>query len=88
MKYKHLALQHKLEIEQLKQAHELQIKRMTEEIEALKRKATTEAVKNSSESEEALPASPPPDLSDTSLTLPEAINKYHAPDESTDYSVT
>jgi hypothetical protein len=88
MKYKHLALQHKLEIEQLKQVHELQVKRMTEEIETLKRKATTEVVKSSSESEEAFSASPPPNVSDTSLTLPEAIEKYHAPGESTDYSVT
>jgi len=40
------------------------------------------------ESQETLPALPPADLSDTSLTLPEAIRKYHAPEESTTYSVT
>ena len=88
MKYKQLAAQYKQELEQLKQAHELEIKRMTEEIEALKRKDTAEGTKNSSESEKAFPDTPPPDLTDTSLTLPEAIRKYHAPEESTKYSVT
>ncbi len=88
MKYKQLAAQYTQEIEQLKQAHELEIKRMTEEIEALKRNVSTEGIKNSSEPEEMFPVTPPPDLTDTSLTLPEAIRKYHAPEESTDYSVT
>jgi hypothetical protein len=88
MKYKQLATQYKQEIEQLKQAHELEIKRLTEEIEALKRTATTEGMKNTSEPEEVFPDTPPPDVTDTSLTLPDTIRKYHAPEESTDYSVT
>src|SRR6266568_970303 len=88
MKYKQLAAQYTQEIEQLKQAHELEIKRMTEEIEALKRNVSTEGIKNSSEPEEMFPVTPPPDLTDTSLTLTEAIRKYHDPEESTDYSVT
>jgi hypothetical protein len=88
MKYKQLAAQYKQELEQLKQEHEREIQPLTETIDALQGTLAAEGRKPSSEPEPVPPGTPPPDLTGTSLTLPEAIRKYHAPEESTEYSVT
>jgi predicted kinase len=82
MKYKQVAAQYKQELDQLKQVHEREVQRLTGTIKALQSTLAAEGRKPSSEPAEASPGTPPPDLTDTSLTLPEAIRKYHAPQNS------